>query len=200
MFAIAKEQQEPTATWQDSFLAMLPEIESRLRREFRDLKASSREEAIREGVAHCLFAYVRLHDRGRAHLVTPFTLVVYSSRHVRGGRPAAGRMNSKDPLSRYAQLGNRIRVDSKAGEWIEELVKDKRAAVPELVAAKIDVGAWFSSLSHRMKQIAKDMAFGSSTKELAEKHGVTPGRISQMRRSLERSWAEYQGERAPALA
>ena len=68
------------------------------------------------------------------------------------------------------------------------------------VAAKMDVSTWFGSLSHRMKQIAKDMAFGSSTKELAEKHGVTASRISQMRRSLEKSWAEFQGEVAPALA
>jgi hypothetical protein len=109
-------------------------------------------------------------------------------------------MNSKDPLSRYAQLGKGIRVDSNASEWIEELVEDTRAPIPDQVAAKVDVGTWFATLSHRMKRIAKDMAFGSSTKELAEKHGVTPGRISQLRRSLERSWAEFQGEVAPALA
>jgi hypothetical protein len=200
MIAFSKEQTEATSSWQDNFLAMLTEIESRLRRECRDLRPDAREEAVREGVAHCVFAYLRLHERGRIHFATPFTLVLYSARHVRRGRPAAGSMNSKDPLSQYAQLGNGIRVDSKVGEWIEELVEDKRAPVPELVAAKMDVGTWFSSLSHRMKQIAKDMAFGSSTKELAEKHGVTAGRISQMRRSLERSWAEFQGEVAPALA
>jgi hypothetical protein len=200
MIAFFKGPQEAGSTWQDAFLAMLPEIESRLRREFRDLHHDSREEAIREGVAHCLFAYVRLHGRGRTHRVTPFTLVLYSARYVRRGRPAAGRMNSKDPLSRYAQLRKGIRVDSKASVWIEELVEDRRAPVLDQVAAKVDVGAWFATLSHRMKRIAKDMAFGSSTKEVAEKHGVTPGRISQMRRSLERSWAEFQGEVAPVLA
>src|ERR1051326_5173343 len=126
MIAISQERQEPTATWQDNFLAILPEIESRLRREFRDFDANSREEAIREGVAHCLFAYVRLHDRRRSHYATPFTLVLYASRHVKRGRPAAGPMNSNDPLSRYAQLSKGVRVDSKAGEWLEELVEDPR--------------------------------------------------------------------------
>jgi hypothetical protein len=200
MIAFTKEQQEPSTTWQDNFLAMLPEIESRLRREFRNFDPNSREEAVREGIAHCLFAFVRMHDRRRAHFATAFTLVLYSTRHVRRGRPAAGRMNSKDPLSRYAQIGKGIRMDSKAGEWIEELVEDQRAPVPELVAAKIDVGAWFASLSLRMKQVARDMAFGWSTKELAAKHGVTAGRISQMRRSLERSWKEFQGEPMVGLA
>jgi hypothetical protein len=194
------QQQEPSTTWQDNFLAILPEIESRLRREFRHLNPSSREEAIREGVAHCLFAYVRLHARGRAHVATPFTLVLYNSGHVRRGRPAAGRMNSKDPLSRYAQVGKGIQVESQASQWIETLAEDKRAPVPDQVAAKMDVGAWFGCLSERMKQVAKDLAVGYSTSEVAQRHGVTNGRISQLRRSLERSWAEFQGEAAPALA
>src|SRR4051812_1241978 len=199
MIAFTKEQQEPSTTWQDNFLAMLPEIESRLRREFRNFDPNSREEAVREGIAHCLFAFVRMHDRRRAHFATAFTLVLFSTRHVRRGRPAAGRMNSKDPLSRYAQLENGIHVESKAGVWIEEMVLDAQASVPDQVATKLDVGAWFSSLSWRMKQIARDLAFGFSTSEAAKKHGVTPGRISQLRRSLERSWLEFRGEQVPAL-
>ena len=45
-----------------------------------------------------------------------------------------------------------------------------------------------------MRQIAKDLAFGFSTSEVAKKHGVTPGRISQMRRTLEESWGGFQGD------
>ena len=40
----------------------------------------------------------------------------------------------------------------------------------------------------------------SSATRFAEKHGVTAGRISQLRRSLETSWAAFQQEAAPALA
>ena len=70
----------------------------------------------------------------------------------------------------------------------------KRASVADQVAAKMDVGAWFGTLTKRMKEIAKDLAFGCSTSEVAEKHGVTAGRISQLRRVLEESWAAFQGE------
>jgi hypothetical protein len=51
-----------------------------------------------------------------------------------------------------------------------------------------------------LKDIAKDLAFGCSTSEVAEKHGVTAGRVSQMRRSLEESWAAFQQEAAPVVA
>lgn len=51
-----------------------------------------------------------------------------------------------------------------------------------------------------MKEIAKDLAFGCSTSEVAKKHGVTAGRISQLRRVLEESWVAFQGEAIPALA
>jgi hypothetical protein len=100
-------------------------------------------------------------------------------------------MYSKEPLSRYAQIGNGIRVEQYHGNWMELLVEDKRASVPDQVAAKLDVGAWFATLSHRMKRIARDLAHGFSTSEVAEKNGVTPGRISQVRRALERSWGAF---------
>jgi hypothetical protein len=109
-------------------------------------------------------------------------------------------MNAKEPLSRYAQIGSGIQVEQCHGNWLDLLVEDKRASVPDQVAAKLDVGAWFATLSCRMKQIARDLAYGFSTSEVAEKHGVTPGRISQLRRSLAASWSAFQQEAAAAVA
>jgi hypothetical protein len=184
--------------WQEIFITMLPQIQRRLRRAFRDLDPAAREESIEEATVHCLLAYARLHERGRAHVASPSTLAFYAARQVRRGRPAVGRMNGKDPLSRYAQVGNGIQVENEA--WIDLLVDDKRASIPDQVAAKLDVSDWFRTLSRRMRQIAKDLAVGCSTSEVAQKHGVTAGRISQLRRSLEASWAAFQGEAVAALA
>jgi hypothetical protein len=186
-------------TWQSNFIALLPEIERKLRLAFCRLDPDACEDAIEEGIVHCLLAYIRLHDQGRAEIATPSSLAWYSSRHVKRGRPASGRMNGKDPLSRYAQLGKGIQVERLHSKWIDAFVQDKRAPVADQVAAKLDVSAWFSTLPRRMKQIAKDLAFGYSTFEVARKHGVTAGRISQLRRSLEQSWAAFQKEAAPAL-
>jgi hypothetical protein len=184
--------------WQESFITMLPQIQRRLRRAFRVLDPAAREESIEEAVVHCLLAYARLHERGRAHVASPSTLAFYSARQVRRGRPAVGRMNGKEPLSRYAQVSHGIQVENDA--WIDLLVDDKRASVHDQVAAKLDVIAWFATLSRRMRQIAKDLAVGCSTSEVARKHGVTAGRISQLRRSLEASWLAFQGEAVAAIA
>src|SRR4051794_6690542 len=197
---IAFNNEHDVVTWQSNFVAMLPEIEQKLRLAFCRLNPEAREDAIEESVVHSLLAYARLHEQGRAEVATASSLAWYSSRHVRRGRPAGGRMNGKEPLSRYGQISNAIEVERQSGNWINTMVDDKRASVADLVAAKMDVGDWFATLTKRMKEIAKDLAFGCSTTEVAEKHGVSAGRISQLRRVLENSWAAFQQETAQALA
>jgi hypothetical protein len=198
MIAFNNEQNE--STWQSDFVAMLPDIEQKLRLAFCRLDPEAREDAIEEGVVHSLLAYVRLHEQGRAEVATPSSLAWYSSRHVKRGRPTSGKMNGKEPLSRYGRISNDIEIERQSGDWIDTLVEDKRAAVADQVAAKLDVGAWFATLTKRMKEIAQDLAFGCSTSEVAKKHGVTAGRISQLRRVLEESWAAFQQGAAPAMA
>jgi hypothetical protein len=179
---------------------MIPELEQKLRLAFCRLDPEACEDAIEEGVVHSLLAYVRLVEQGRAGVATVSSLAWYSSRQVKRGRPTAGRMNGKEPLSRYGQISNDIDVDRQSGHWIDTLVEDKRAAVADQVAAKMDFGAWFATLPNRMKQVATDLAFGCSTSEVAKRHGVTAGRISQLRRALEESWVEFQSEPASSMA
>jgi hypothetical protein len=206
MNAIKNERNGNETSWQSSFVDMMTEIKRRFHLAFCRLEPEAREDAIAEGVVHSFLAYIRLHKQGRSEVATPSSLVWYSSRHVKRGRPAAGRMNSKEPLSRYAQLGRGIQVErldrysKKRDEWIDTMVEDKRASVADQLAAKLDVDSWFETLTKRTKQIARDLAFGFSTSEVAKKHGVTAGRMSQLRRSLEESWAAFQGERVVAIA
>jgi hypothetical protein len=196
---IAFNNKRTETTWQSNFVAMLPKIEQKLRIAFCRLDREAREDAIEEAIVHSLFSYSRLHRQGRAEVATASSLAWYSSRHVKRGRPAGGRMNGKDPLSRYAQISNDIKVERPSSHWIDTLVEDRRATVSDQVAAKMDVGAWFATLTKRMKEIAKDLAFGCSTSEVAKKHGLTAGRISQLRRVLEESWAAFQQEAVPAM-
>ena len=196
---IVSSNQRHETTWQASFVAMLPEIEQKLRLAFCRLGPEAREDAVEEGIVHSLLAYVRLAEQARAEVATPSSLAWYSSRQVRCGRPAGGRMNGNEPLSRYGQISSGIEVERHGAHWIDAMVQDKRAAVPDQVAAKLDVGAWFATLTRRKTEIARDLAVGCSTGEVARKHGLTAGRISQLRRSLEESWAAFQDE-APVIA
>ena len=197
---IAFNDERIETTWQPNFIAMLPEIQQKLRLVFCRLDLEAREDAIEEGIVHSLMAYVRLHEQGREEVATPSSLAWYSSRQVKRGRQAGGRMNGKEPLSRYGQISNGIQIEPLTSKWIDAMVEDKRATVADQVAAKIDVAAWFATLTKRMKEIAKDLAYGFSTSEVAKKYGVTAGRISQLRRTLEESWVAFQGEVVLACA
>src|SRR6476469_10009020 len=127
MIAFNNERNE--TNWQSRFVAMLPQIQQKLRLAFCRLDPEAREDAIAEGVVHTLLAYLRLHEQGRAEVATPSCLAWYSSRQVKRGRPAAGRMNGKEPLSRYGQISNRIKVERLPYKWLDAIVEDKRAPV-----------------------------------------------------------------------
>src|SRR3954468_20688874 len=142
---IAFNNEHNKTTWQSAFVAMLPEIEQKLRLAFCRLDSEARDDAIEEGIVHSLLAYVRLVEQGRAEVATASSLAWYSSRHVKRGRPTWGKMNGKEPLSRYGQISNDIEVERPSGHWIDVMVEDKRAAVADQVAAKMDVGAWFGT-------------------------------------------------------
>ena len=138
MTAINDERKDNDTPWQAAFVDMLPTIEQKLRFAFWRLEPEAREESIAESVARSLLAYCRLHEQGRAAVATPASLAGFSARQVRCGRLAAGRMNRKEPLSRYGQLNNGIKVEQLNGNWIDMLVDDKRAPVADQVAAKMD--------------------------------------------------------------
>ena len=194
MTELYDDSEKSHSTWQSAFVQILPEIEQRLQRGFRHLDPESREDAVEEGVIHALFAFIRLHEQGRAGSVSASNHAWYAARQVRRGRPAVGRMSMREPLSRYAQLKSRT---IHREPWIDVLVEDRRASIADQVAIRIDAREWLATLSRRTKQIAKDLAVGFSTSEVARKHGVTAGRISQLRRKLQQSWLEFQGEQAP---
>jgi transposase-like protein len=188
------DREECNCTWQAEFVAILPEIQQRLRRAFRHLDPASREESIAEGVVHCLLSFARLHEQARISKASASTLAWYAALAVKRGRPAGNRLNGKEPLSRYAQLGKGFQVEQLPSNWIDLFIEDKRASVPDQVAIKMDLRAWLATLSQRMRKIAQDLALGFSTSEVARKYGVSAGRISQLRRALENSWATFQQE------
>jgi len=192
MIAINNVERENKAGWQADFLSMLPEIERRLELAFRRLDRAAREESVAEGVGHSLLSFMTLHGEGRAAKVSASTLAWYAAKQVKHGRLAAGRVNRLEPLSRYAKLQSDIRQEPITGKWLEVFVEDRRASVVDQVAAKLDVGSWWATLSERFQLIARELAYGFSTSEVASRHGLSAGRISQLRRELERSWEAFQ--------
>ena len=58
MIEVCSHHEEKQVRWQSEFVKLLPELEHRLRRRFRDLDPESREDAVEEGVIHA----VRIHS------------------------------------------------------------------------------------------------------------------------------------------
>ncbi|REJ65891.1 MAG: hypothetical protein DWQ31_16475 [Planctomycetota bacterium] len=178
----------------------MPQIERNLRREFRFLNNEALDDAMAEGTANCFVAFTRLYQKGLHNKAFARSLAHFAARQFSSGRRVGNRLSVQDPMSRYAQRQKGIiverldRWDQGDCEWIEPIAVDRRASIPDQVAMRIDVPAWFAKLSPRKQKIATDLAMGCSTTEVAAKHRVSLGRISQLRRELHRSWCEFQGE------
>ena len=206
MIARAKKNSRTSAALAISarFMSLLPAITEQARYAFRSESPERRQDLIAEVVANCWVAFVRLVERGLIEIVYPTPLAAFAIKQVRDGRRVGSKSNVRDVSSPYAQrakhftLSRLDRFDVEKNEWREVLVEDHRCGPAQTAAARIDIGQWFATLPRKKRRIARTLATGEATKTAAHKFRVSAGRISQLRREFQDSWAEFQGE--PAFA
>lgn len=195
---------ESRPAWHPGFLALLPDIRRQVRFAFRRLAPERREDAVQEAIANALVAYVRLFELGKTDVAYATPLAKYAVKQVCDGRQVGCQLNSHDVLSPYAQrkqgfsVARLLRADESEGTWKEILVEDSRCTPAELAASRLDFDAWLRQLPRHKRRIASTLAAGETTSEAAKKFGVTPGRVSQVRRELAASWNDFHGEAAIA--
>ena len=189
-----------TEPWHAGFLEMMPRIQRQASIAFKDFGAEAREDLVEEVVLHALIAFKALYDKGKADLAYASVLAMYGIRRVKIGRRVGVKMNVRDVSSTYCQLSKGISLqrldqfDRKNGEWLEVLIEDKHAGPAETAAARLDVREWFRRMSSKDRRIARALAMGCNTGEVARQFRLSPGRISQKRRQYLESWREFQGE------
>ncbi|PHR89740.1 MAG: hypothetical protein COA78_35670 [Blastopirellula sp.] len=197
---------ENQSRWQQGFMAMLPDITKHARHAFRYFSMEARGEAIQEVLVSSMLAYYRLHHRGKVDLAYPSVLCRYAVAQFHQGRRTSEKSNCKDVMSPYAQRIQGLRVEplpinySPRNTWSEILVEDKQAGPAEIAAIRLDFTAWLASLSIQDQKITNALSDGSTTKEVAKRQQLSPGRISQKRRELKESWQQFQGLSENALA
>jgi hypothetical protein len=185
---------------QAEFQTMLPQIRRQAHLAFRHLDRESRDELVAEAVATAYRLFVALARQSRVALAYPTPLANFAIRRVCSGRKAACRMNRSDVLSDYCRRINALtierldRPEKGFGQWRQILVEDRRAGPAEVAIARVDVAAWLRTLSKRNRSIARALAIGKSTKDVAKQFGLSCGRISQLRNWFRRHWHEFQGE------
>jgi DNA-directed RNA polymerase specialized sigma24 family protein len=188
------------------FLAMLPKIRRQAAYYLRYLSKEDRADAVQEVVARAFVSYVRLIKRGKADLAFAGPLARYGTYQYLSGRRVGSRMNSDDITSDYCRqkkglsLEQLARFDEATGEWEELVVEDRHAGPAEVATTRVDFAVWLESLPKRTRCVAETLATGEATSRVAQISGLTPGRVSQLRRELYESWRVFTGEVVPATA
>ena len=185
---------------QNAFLMILPRIQSQAWNAFQGLSLDLKQELQSEVVAHCWKSFTKLVELGRHEDVPPMTLARFAIRAVRSGRRIGSSLNINDVTSDYCKNRLGIRsvafcwIDQNGKNWAESLIADERARPDQLVMARIDFSEWLQTLKPLHRKVAEHLSFGESTHSTAMIFNLSPGRISQIRRLLERSWHSFQTE------
>ena len=193
------------ASWHAGFLAMLPAIRRHARVALCDLGAEAREEAVQHVLCNACLAYRRLVELSKVDLAFPSVLARFGVAQVRSGRLFGGRLRRRDVMSvqwhRTGHLVERLdRFDTQQHAWQEILIEDRHAGPEATAISRLDFGAWLARLSPRNRRIAALLASGESTTAAARRLDVSAGRVSQLRRQLQRDWLMYHGELAAAAS
>jgi hypothetical protein len=185
---------------QNAFLMILPRIQTQAWRAFQGLSFDMKQELQSEVVGHCWKSFIKLFELGRHEDVSPMTLARFAIRAVRSGRRIGASLNINDVSSIYCQNRMGIRsaafciIDQNGDNWAESLIADERARPDQLVMARIDFSEWLQTLKPLHRKVAEHLSLGESTHSTARIFNLSPGRISQIRRLLERSWRSFQTE------
>ena len=194
------------APLQLDFQTILPRVELRARIAFRDVRCPHRKaDCIAEAVALAWAWYRRLTQRGVD--VTRFVsvLAVYAARAVRSGRRVCGQEKARDVLSSVAQRRHGFVVSSlpevntlDGNAWDEALLDNTQTEVPEQVCFRLDFPRWRLSRAERDRRLIDRLMVGERTQDVARRFGLTPSRVSQLRREFAEDWARFCGAPEPA--
>jgi hypothetical protein len=187
------------------FLSILPRIELHGHVYFRYLKCPDRrEDAVAEMVALSWLWFLRLAAKGKDATAFASALATFAARAVRAGRKVAGKDSVGEVLSPAAQVQHGFVVSTLPAHSTlatnplqEALIDNTRSPVPEQVHFRLDWPCWLSTRSDRDRRIVNDLMTGERTGDVAARHGLTPGRISQLRAHFRADWLAFLGEEGP---
>lgn len=119
---------------------------------------------------------------------TPSSLAHYAVLHVQCGRHFRQSTRScEGPTRRWQKRPQRAPCDP-----LNMLANDGGDPA-EIGGFRIDFVAWFGNLTAREQAFVEAIVSGDTGLELAEKFGLSPGRVSQIRRELFTGWVAKHG-------
>jgi hypothetical protein len=191
----------PTDHLHAAFLTILPRIQLHGRVYFRHKNPEKREEMIAEMVGLAWKSFVNCARNGKDATQFPMALARFAAQAVHNGRRLCGQEKIKDVLSPRAQQHHNFTVVSlpegsslNGNVFDEALIDNTQTPPPDQVAFRIDFPAWRLTRSERDRRVIDDLMVGERTLDVADKHGLTAGRVSQLRRDFFQDWSRFCGE------
>src|SRR5208283_5197352 len=202
---------------QARFASIVPRIQAHARIIFAGIKCPHKKaDRIADTVALALKWFLRLAERGKDAMQFPATLATFAAKAVKCGRRVCGQENAKDVLSEQAQLRHGFRVESlpistrtcheelngisgqRHLDAYEERLQDNTRTPPDEQAAfRIDFPDWLTTRTERDRRIINSMALNHRTKDLSRKFGISPARVSQLRREYHEDWTRFTDSSEP---
>jgi hypothetical protein len=197
---------------QAHFLELLPSIETYGQIYFRHLRCPHKKaDAIQEMRALAWKWFIRLTQRGKEVNEFLTTFNTYLAKAVNSGRRLAGMQKAKDVMNPIAQLRHGIKVErlftstlasfeqlyslphgQETQDVFEERLSDNTVTpVPEQVAFRLDFPMWLKSRTDRDRRVIEDLMLGDRTSDVADRNGLTAGRISQLRQEFHQDWNRF---------
>jgi hypothetical protein len=144
--------------------------------------------------------------QGKLHHASASTLATYAVKQARSGRHVGGHQDAaRDAMSPKCQRRHGVQVFSyqqhrlppRGGVgnlgWQQLVIADRKDPIPDTAAFRIDFAEFLHTLTRRDRRIIAALIRGERTMDVADRFGITPGRVSQLRRIYEQSWAQFQG-------
>ena len=180
---------------QERFAKMLPRIQRDAHFFFRMQAPKAQAESVASAVAWAWQMYVRLIDREQEALAYPAPLAMYGCKRVRSQRSVGSAFASHELLAQWGGIDVETLHSLAEFDATEEthLIDEKALRPDDLAASRIDYSAWMDSLPAHDRRLAELLASGTSTDAAAIHLRVSNGRISQLRRVLERSSRAFIG-------
>jgi hypothetical protein len=185
------------------FLAILPRIETHAVISFRHLQCpGKREDAVAEVIALAWKWLLRLDERGKDVEAFVSTLADHAVRQVRSGRRLCGQEKAKDAMSSRAQRFKHFAVQTlpaydtgrDQNATIDALQDNTKSPPDEQAAFRIDFAAWLQIYDDRKRRVIHDLMLGEKTLEVANRHHLSPARISQLRREFKDDWQKFYAD------
>jgi len=184
---------------QSAFLSALPRIVRHARCYFRHVRCPHRKaDCVSEVVSICWKWWRSLVERGKDPSRFVSVLATFAARAVRSGRRLCGQEWAKDAFSEPCQRRYGFAVGKlpdfstlNVNPLAEALTDNTQTAIPDQVQFRLDFPSWLATHHQRNRDLAVEMAQGERTGALARRFGLSPARVSQLRRELHADWLRF---------